>query len=86
MERALADIGDDDLDDQEKVKPVVDGFVGKNKALIVGDDGGGGGTPPKDGAGGGSAGVLTVDKVRSMDDAEFIKNKAQIWAQSDKIK
>jgi hypothetical protein len=53
LDRALADIGDDDLDSETVYKPVLAGFTAKNKALIVGDSGGGAGSPPKPGAGGG---------------------------------
>lgn len=52
LERSLADVGDDDLENGDTVKPIITGFVTKNKALIVGDTGGGAGTPGKDGAGG----------------------------------
>jgi hypothetical protein len=54
LERSLSEIGDDDLDNDDATKPVLAGFMTKNKALIVGDAGGGGGTPPKDGASGAS--------------------------------
>jgi DNA repair exonuclease SbcCD ATPase subunit len=53
LDRTFADVGDDDLDNETTIKPLLDGFTAKNKALIVGDAGGGTGTPPKDGARGG---------------------------------
>lgn len=52
LERSLVDVGDDDLDSEAAYKPVLEGFITKNKALIVGDAGGGAGTPAKGGAAG----------------------------------
>lgn len=54
LEKSLADLADEDLDSETAVKPLVEGFTTKNKALIVGDAGGGAGTPAKGGAAGGA--------------------------------
>jgi len=86
LERTFADVGDDDLDVADTIKPLIDGFAAKNKALILGDNGGGAGTPPKDGPGGSSGGAITLDGVKKMGDAEFMANKDKIWAQADKLK
>lgn len=86
LDRALGEVGDDDLDKADVTKPILDGFIGKNKALIVGDAGGGGGTPPKGGAGNGGSGTPTIAGIQSMSNAEFLKNKDALWAQADKIK
>lgn len=69
LERALADLKDEDLDNADLVQPIVSGFMEKNKAILLDQSGGGAGTPPKDraGAGGGSS-----DPAK-MSDAERVK-------------
>lgn len=86
LERALADVGDDDLDGVNETHSAVSEFVSKSPGLFVGDKGGGNGTPPKDGSGNGSGSVVTVDGIRKMDDATFLKQKDALWAAADKIK
>jgi multidrug efflux pump subunit AcrA (membrane-fusion protein) len=73
LDRAFAEVADDDLDVAEKTAPIIDGFVGKNKALIVGDKGGGSGTPPKDGAGGGSGSSDPMKMTAEQRQAELKK-------------
>lgn len=85
LDHVLAGVEDDALDNADAVKPIIDGLVSKNKGWFVGDSGGGSGTPPKDGHGSGGA-PLTVEGIRSMDDATFMKNKDALWAQAGKIK
>jgi len=69
LERALADLKDEELDNADLVQPIVSGFMEKNKAILLDQSGGGAGTPPKDraGAGGGSS-----DPAK-MSDAERVK-------------
>jgi hypothetical protein len=85
LERELTAIGDDEIDAVDAAHPAVSGFIAKSPGLFVGDKGGGSGTPPKDGPGG-KGSPLTVDGIRKMDDAEFLKTKDSLWAQADKIK
>lgn len=51
LERALADLKDEDLENADLVQPIVSGFMEKNKAILLDQSGGGAGTPPKDRAG-----------------------------------
>ena len=85
LERMLAEVKDEDLDNEAAVTPIVSVFRDKNKALILDQSGGGAGAPPKDGPGAG-AGNLTVAGIQGMDNATFLKQKDAIWAAADKIK
>lgn len=77
LDRAMEGIGDDDLDSEEAIKPVLSGFVTKNKALIVGDAGGGAGSPPKDGAAG-ARGSVDPMKMTPDERAADLKKKGII--------
>jgi hypothetical protein len=77
LERALADVQDADLESEASVKPVLDEFRAKNKALLLDDSGGGGGTPPKDGAGSGG-GALAADKMTPVQREADLKKRGII--------
>lgn len=62
LEKALADLKDEDLDTDDLVKPIVEGFTSKNKAILLDASGGGAGTPAKGGAGA-STGGKPIDKM-----------------------
>ena len=58
LEKALYAIGDEDLENESVTKPIVDAFVGANKAIILDGSVGGVGTSPKD-----STQRITPDKT-----------------------
>jgi hypothetical protein len=57
LERALAGVPDESLDDAATVKPILDAFAARNKALLLDESGGGVGTGAKGGAGTGAGGA-----------------------------
>jgi hypothetical protein len=65
LERVLADLKDEDLDNETLVQPIVAGFAEKNKAILLDQSGGGAGTPPKDRAGSGAG---SSDPAKMSDD------------------
>jgi len=79
VEKSLAAIGDEDLESEDVIKPILESFKAKNKAILVDTSGHGGGNPPKNG-GGGANDTMTMKKVKEMSPEEFLKNKDKIWA------
>lgn len=63
LERAMAELKDEDLDNEDTIKPIVDGFRSKNKAILLDESGGGAGTPAKDGVKSASSGGKPIDKM-----------------------
>jgi esterase/lipase len=77
IDRAMAEIADDDLVKEEATRPILDAFMTRNKALIVGDQGGGTGTPPKAGAGG-QSGSSDPSKMTAEQRAADLKKRGII--------
>lgn len=75
LERALADLKDEDLDSDEAIKPIVEGFTAKNKAILLDQSGGGAGTPPKDGGRGGSGTVVDASKMTDQQRAAHLRKQ-----------
>lgn len=75
LERALADLKDEDLDSDEAIKPIVEGFTAKNKAILLDLSGGGAGTPPKDGGRGGSGTVVDASKMTDQQRAAHLRKQ-----------
>lgn len=63
IEKALAEIKDEDLESADLVNPVLEVFKSKNKALLADTSGHGGGNPPKDTAGQSGAKGKTPDQM-----------------------
>ena len=82
LEKALAQVDDAGLEDEDKVKPIVDKFMASNKALLADTSGHGSGGHPKDGPGAPSG--LTMTKINNMSPEEFLKQKDAIWAAEQK--
>lgn len=78
LEQALANLKDEELDSEDAVKPIVEAFTTKNKALILDQSGGGAGTGAKDGAGGAGAGGKTPDKMSADERAADLKKRGII--------
>lgn len=74
LERALADLKDEDLDNETLVQPIVAGFAEKNKAILLDQSGGGAGTPPKDRAGG-APGSSDPMKMSAAERASDLKKR-----------
>lgn len=75
LERALADLKDEDLDNDEAIKPIVEGFTSKNKAILLDQSGGGAGTPPKDGGRGGSGTPVDASKMSDQQRAAHLRKQ-----------
>lgn len=78
LEKALADVKDDDLDTEDTVKPILEAFRMKNKALLLDDSGGGGGTTPKGGAGSGNTGSGDPMKMTPAEREKDLKKRGII--------
>jgi hypothetical protein len=78
LEKALADLKDEDLDNEEAVKPILSGFAERNKAILLDQSGGGAGTPAKDRAGGGGGGSSDPSKMTADQRAADLKNRGII--------
>lgn len=76
LEKAMSDLKDEDLDNETAVKPIVESFREKNKALLLDESGGGGGTPPKDGSQ--SQGGKTPDKMTPAEREADLKKRGII--------
>lgn len=75
LERALADLKDEDLDNEDAVKPIIEGFTAKNKAILLDQSGGGAGTPPKDGGRGGSGASVEASKQSDQQRAAHLRKQ-----------
>ena len=79
IEKALAEIKDEDLDTEELVKPVIDKFKASNKAILADTSGHGAGNPPKDGTGGTSySQQKPVDQMSAVERAADLKKRGII--------
>lgn len=80
LEKALAEVKDEDLDTDDLVKPIVEAFKAKNKALLADQSGHGGGNPPKDGTGGAGGGKhsYTREEIGKMSPDDYAKNRDAI--------
>jgi hypothetical protein len=74
LEKALAAVEDADLDNDVTVKPILDGWVEKNKALILDQSGGGSGTQAGDRRqASGGTGQKTPDKMTAKERENDLK-------------
>lgn len=78
IEKALAQIGDEDLESEDTINPILEAFKSKNKALLADTSGHGGGSPRKS-EGGGAVDKMTMENIKNMSPEEFLKNKDAIW-------
>jgi hypothetical protein len=72
----FAGLTDEELANVEKVKPVIETFRARNKAVVLDQSGGGGGTPPKDG--GVADAVQTLEKMTAQEREKDLKKKGII--------
>jgi hypothetical protein len=75
LERALSEVKDEDLENDEVVQPIVSGFAEKNKAILLDQSGGGAGTPPKDRAGSGTGSSDPMKMTAEQREADLKKRK-----------
>lgn len=75
LEHALAGLKDEELDNEEAIKPILEGFTAKNKAILLDTSGGGAGTPAKGGAGSGSGGPSDPAKMSDIERATQLRNR-----------
>lgn len=79
IEKALADIKDEDLDAEDLVKPIMEKFRASNKAILADTSGHGAGNPPKDGTGGTSSSQSKpVDQMSATEREADLKKRAII--------
>jgi len=75
LERALADVPDDGLENEAVVKPIIEGFTAKNKAILLDQSGGGAGTPAKGGAGSAAGGTVDPMKMTAEERQADLKKR-----------
>lgn len=73
LEHALAGLKDEDLDNDDAVKPIIEGFTAKNKAILLDQSGGGAGTPAKGGAVSRAGGSSDPSKMTADERAADLK-------------
>ena len=81
LEKALAEIKDEDLDAEDLVKPILEKFKASNKAILADTSGHGTGNPPKDGTGGAAGTAKTTftrAEIKNMTSDEYAKNRDAI--------
>jgi hypothetical protein len=75
LEHALAGLKDEDLDSEEAIKPIIEGFTSKNKAILLDQSGGGAGTPAKGGAGSAAGGTADPMKMTADERQADLKKR-----------
>jgi DNA repair exonuclease SbcCD ATPase subunit len=79
IEKALAEIKDEDLDAEDLIKPIMEKFRASNKAILADTSGHGAGNPPKDGTGGAfNSQSKPVDQMSANERAADLKKRGII--------